>query len=124
MHHGNQRDVRITYFPFKVGRESRTAPKPRTTLTELRLGVSPQVNDLYLIEPEWVDLMQISREHFTIEYVDSRFFLLDRGSICGTIVGGRQIGGNRQGGRTELRSGDLIVVGSETSEYVFRFEVI
>ena len=50
-------------------------------------------------------------------------FVVDRGSVRGTIVAGRQIGGNRAGGRTELRSGDVIIVGTSTSEYVFRFEI-
>ena len=91
---------------------------------ELRLGIAPQLNDVYLLEPPWVDLVQISREHFLIDWVDGEFVLVDRGSVCGTIVGGQQIGGSRQGGRAPLRSGDLIVVGTDASEYVFRFEIL
>ena len=120
---GNRREVRFTDFPFRVGRENRTAAVPRTTLTELRLGTKPEINDLYLIEPSWIDLVQISRKHFAIEHIDNKFFLVDCGSVCGTTVAGTRVGGNGTGGRTELRSGDLIVVGSESSEYVFRFEV-
>ena len=120
----NQREVRITQFPFKIGRESRTAPPANPVLVELRLGVAPQLNDLYLLEPPWADLLQISREHFAIEYADDRFFLVDRGSACGTIVAGTRIGGHQKGGRTELRDGDEVIVGTDTSPYAFRFEIV
>ena len=120
----NQREVRITQFPFKIGRESRVAPPANPGLVELRLGAAPQLNDLYLLEPPWADLLQISREHFAIEYANDQFFLVDRGSACGTMVAGKQVGGNRTGGRTELRSGDEFVVGPAESPYVFRFDIV
>lgn len=119
---GGQREVRVTQFPFKVGRESRVAAPANPRLIELRLGVAPQVNDVYLVEPAWADLLQISREHFAIELAAGQFFLVDRGSACGTMVAGTQVGGDRTGGRTELRSGDELIVGTDESPYVFRFE--
>ena len=121
---GGQREVRITQYLFKVGRESRVGPPASPVLVELRLGAAPELNDLYLVEPAWADLLQISREHFAIGHADNQFFLVDRGSACGTIVAGRQIGGDRAGGRTELRSGDEIIVGTERSPYIFRFELV
>ncbi len=121
---GGQQEVRVTQFPFKVGRESRVARPANRILVELRLGVAPQLNDLYLVEPQWADVLQISREHFAIEYADDQFFLIDRGSVCGTIVAGKQVGGNRTGGRTELRKGDELIVGTNASPYVFRFEIV
>jgi len=114
--------VELACFPFKIGRESR-ASKPPATIVELRLGVAPDVNDLYLIEARWSDLFQISREHLQIEQEGQRFFVADRGSQCGTMVAGRPVGGNRSGGRVEVKSGDLIVVGNDSSEYIFRFDV-
>ena len=82
-----------------------------------------RTNDIYLVEPHYVDILSISREHFTVEHVGGRFFLIDRDSACGTIVAGKRVGGaGRVEGRTELRSGDVIVVGPENSRYVFRFE--
>jgi hypothetical protein len=121
---GGKREVRFTKFPFKVGRESRVPNVPPTKVEkELRLGIAPQLNDVYLLEPPGSDLWHISREHFAIEYADNQFSVLDRGSACGTIVAGKQIGGNREGGRTELRTGDEIKVGTDASRYVFRFEV-
>ena len=120
---GGRHDIPISGFPFKVGRESRSPDgDQKHQLTELRLRVAPEVNDLYLLEPRWSDILHISREHFTIESTGSQFFLVDRQSACGTIVAGQQVGGNRTGGRTELHHDDVIVVGPRDSEYVFRFE--
>lgn len=127
---GGQREVRVAQFPFKVGRESRGVPPANSAfpadpaLVKPRLGTGPQLNDLYLIEPTWPSLLQISREHFVIEYADNQFFLIDRGSACGTIVAGKHVGRNRTGKRTELRSGDEIIVGTADSPYVFRFEIL
>jgi len=120
---GGKSEVRVTQFPFKVGRESRVSNAP-PHVVELRLGVAPQLNDVYLLEPQESDLWHISREHFAIERADGLFFLVDRGSVCGTIVAGRQIGGDRTGGRVELRIGDEIKVGTDGSRYVFRFEIV
>lgn len=117
-------EVRMNAFPCTVGRESRSKPRADTMLPELRLGRAPQVNVVYLMERSWADSLHISREHFAIEYAGSQFFLVDRGSACGTIVAGRHVGGERTGGRTALRSGDEIIVGTETSPYLFRFEIL
>jgi hypothetical protein len=116
---GGRRDVRLTRFPFKVGRESRLSQA--SFAREQRLGRTPQINDLYLTEPHGSEVIHISRDHFAIEYVDGEFFLVDRGSVAGTIVAGRRIGGHRKGGRTRLQPGDHIVVGGESSPYVFAF---
>ena len=116
---GGRRDIRLTHFPFKVGRESRLSQA--SFAREQRLGRTPRVNDLYLSEPHGSDVIQISRDHFAIERVDGEFFVVDRGSVAGTIVGGRRIGGHRRGGRTRLHPGDQIIVGGESSPYVFTF---
>ena len=121
---GGQREVRVTQFLFKVGRESRVAPPGKPVPIELRLGTAPEWNDVYMVEPASADVLQISREHFAIEYADDQFFLIDRGSAWGTMVAGKQVGGNWTGGRTELRSGDEIIVGTDESPYVFRFEIV
>jgi pSer/pThr/pTyr-binding forkhead associated (FHA) protein len=74
--------------------------------------------------PPDAGLLHISREHFSIELVGGEFFVVDRGSACGTIVGGTRLGGALQGGRTGLRHGDQIKVGTEESPYIFQFEVV
>lgn len=119
---GARSEIHITKFPFKVGRESRSGSAPATPTVDHRRGVAPQLNDVYLLEPV-TELLQISREHFAIEREGSQFFVIDRGSVCGTIVGSKKIGGNRTGGRAELRPGDIIVVGTSQSAYAFRFEL-
>ena len=114
-------EVRLTKFPFKVGRESRQEPAEglRGEL-ERRLRLTPDLNTLYLLEPN-SETMQISREHFTIDYRGGGYVLIDRGSACGTMVGEVAVGGDRKGGQTGLRDGDLIKVGRGSSPYVYRF---
>ena len=119
---GGQAEVRIASFPFRIGRESRMVPSTHLASEDLRLNAAPQLNDLYLRDPSRKRL-QISREHFAIEYAGGKFFLLDRGSSCGTIVAERRVGGDRAGGQTELRSGDRIGAGNDSSPCVFRFEI-
>jgi hypothetical protein len=117
---GGRPDVHLTHFPFKVGRESRLSQAGFAR--EQRLGRTPQVNDLYLSEPHGSEVIHISRDHFAIERVNGEFFVVDRGSVAGTIVAGLRIGGHRKGGRTRLDPGDQIIVGGESSPYVFRLE--
>lgn len=120
---GGRRDVRVTRLPFKVGRECRLAALADPSLLERRTGHAPQMNDVYLVEPSAAGVSHVSREHFAIEYAVDQFVLVDRGSACGTSVAGTQVGGNRSGGRTPLRSGDEIIVGTHESPFVFRFEI-
>jgi hypothetical protein len=47
--------------------------------------------------------------------------LVDRQSTCGTIVEGRVIGGKHVGGAAPLHDGDVIIVGTSSSRYVFKF---
>ncbi len=121
---GGKSDVRITRFPFNVGRESRLMTPLARLKAEVdrRLGRVPPLNDLYLFEPQSFQL-HISREHFAIELFDAHYVVVDRGSACGTMVGRRPIGVNAAITDTGLNDGDLIVVGSAASPYVFRFEL-
>lgn len=118
---GGHAEVRLMRFPFRVGRESRSRSAGESE--QQRHGVELPLNDLCLIESRSAALLHISREHFAIECVDNLFFLVDRGSTCGTIVAGKHVGGDRTGGRTPLQQGDLVVVGTARSPYVFRFEL-
>lgn len=123
---GGAGEVRIAQgFPLRVGRERRSPlddSKLPAEVREQRRGEAPQLNDVYLLENA-SRALHISGVHFTIECVDGLFFLTDCGSACGTIVAGRRIGGHRKGGRTELRDGDEVIVGTHKSRYVFRFRV-
>ena len=109
----------IPRLPFRVGRESR---RPLTKLAmsiERRLGTTPTLNDLYITEQG--NRIQVSRIHFLIDATDEGFFLLDRGSACGTIVNDMVVGGDRTGGRVRLFNDDVITVGSASSPFVFQF---
>lgn len=120
---GGARALRVTQFPFKVGRERRSYlvdDRLPVDVPQRRRGEAPPVNDAYLLE-EASGSLHISGAHFAIECIDTRFFLVDRGSSCGTMVAGDLIGGNRKGGRTELRDGDEVIVGNGRSRYIFRF---
>ncbi len=113
----NDAEVVVERLPFKIGRENRRgggAPRPKV---ERRRRQAPQLNDLYLVDP----LMYVSHAHFQIESRESRFFVVDRGSAGGTLVAGQRIGGDRTGGRAEIKDGDVLVVGAEGSPFAFRF---
>ncbi len=113
-------EVLIDHFPFKVGRESRTALSKLSMSLERRLGSAPQLNDVYLVEPVVSQFLHVSREHFLIDEAESGFVLVDRGSVCGTLVAGKAVGGDRLGGRTELHDGDEIIVGTAASMFIFK----
>ena len=119
---GDKTAVRMTSFPFKVGRESRDGAFQRLKAeVERRIGGHPPLNHLYLLEPPGP--IHISREHFAIDWIDGRFVLFDRGSTCGTGVAGRRLGADTKVASLDLRDGDPIVVGAAGSPYVFRFRV-
>jgi hypothetical protein len=120
---GNRPNVRVSELPFNVGRESRIGRFEKWKQeVERRLGGFAPLNHLYLIEPS-AHPFHISREHFAIEQVDGQFVLIDRGSACGTGVGVVRIGSDRRERRSNLRDGDLIVIGADNSPFVFRFQV-
>lgn len=114
----------LDHFPFKVGRESRYPNSIARHMIDIerRLGIHAQLNDVYLFEPPSLHGFHVSREHITIECVDGVCFLIDRNSACGTLVTGQQIGRDRSGGRTELKDGDVIILGTADSPYQYRFE--
>ncbi len=115
-------ELRLTSFPFRVGRESRSPLEAGVVVDSerRRQAVAPN-NDLYLWDPG--RLLNVSREHFQIERSDSgEFFVRDRGSTCGTLVGNVRLGA---GGPEScvLLPDNTIVVGTPQSPFVFRFEL-
>ena len=115
--------VRLTRFPFRIGRESRvTMVHGEWHYMERRKSKVPPNNELYLFDEG--ELKNISREHFQIERDDNgEYFLFDRGSACGTVVDDVVIGGKDRTGRHPLREGSVIVIGTETSPYRFEFRL-
>ena len=99
----------VTRFPFRVGREP---PEGKSRLSS---------NDLGLPDTE---PYQVSREHFSIEVDAEGVILYDRGSFHGTIVNGKQIGGDRVIGSVRLQpGGNEIIAGEADSPYRFSVDV-
>jgi len=115
-------EVEIGVFPFRVGRDSRSLPRatPRPVAERRAPGTQPG-NELYLAEPG--ELVNVSREHFQIQQHGTSYVLVDRQSTCGTIVEGAVIGGGKAGGEVQLSDGDVIIVGTSQSPYVFKFRL-
>ena len=104
------RDIVINKFPFKVGRNSS--------------HVSDAIfvnNDLYINDTAPYN---VSKNHMSINFHDEQFYILDRGSSLGTIVNGKQIGGNVSNYKINLEPGEnTIILGSETSPFQFKIRV-
>lgn len=115
--------VHLDHFPFRVGRESRLGVYHGSLqIMERRKQSDDPTNDLYLMDAGKV--LNISRQHFQIEKAgNGSFALLDRGSACGTIVGNQMLGGHDAGGRCDLEDGNVIVIGTTTSPYVYKFQL-
>ena len=107
-------------LPYRVGRESRGRRGWFLISEQRQLGTAPS-NELYLPEPS--EPLNVSRQHFQIEWDGRGLALVDRGSTCGTIVEGQQVGGQGQGGTVPLKDGDVIIVGTAFSPFVFKVRV-
>lgn len=114
--------VLLKRLPFRVGREARLGV-PTAMDLERRKGLVPPTNDLYIVEHPSRGPFQISHQHFHIEQVDRGFAVVDCRSERGTIVGGGAIGGNRIGGRAPLADLDVVILGSQSSPFVFKFSL-
>jgi len=116
--------VAIRKYPFRVGRESRVKIVDGRVerIERVRENSAAPNNDLYLIDDG--HLLNISREHFQIEQNGASYYLYDRGSACGTIVGGMTAGGEDRDETIELKDGDTITIGTSKSPYIFQFIVL
>jgi pSer/pThr/pTyr-binding forkhead associated (FHA) protein len=117
-------DIVLSALPFRVGRECRMVAGSDGALRvqERRKAGSQPNNDLYLLDPG--PRLQVSRAHFQIE-VDGNggFLLVDRGSALGTLIGNQRVGGGDAGGTAPIKDGDLLVVGTSESPFLFRFRI-
>jgi pSer/pThr/pTyr-binding forkhead associated (FHA) protein len=119
---GGAAEIEITRFPFRVGRESREGQRVSARIVmERRRPANRPNNDLYLVERE--EPFNVSREHFQIEQNGTHYVLVDRQSTCGTLVEGRIVGGRQTGGAVPLHDGDVIIAGTSSSRYVFKFRL-
>ena len=99
-------EMRISSFPFKVGREH-----------ELGKNDVLSDNDLYL--KDFLPIFNVSRNHFLIDKIEGRFIVLDRGSTLGTIVNGKRIDAQI----ILNKKVNQIIIGSEASPFVFKLEI-
>ena len=113
--------VEVTPLPYRVGRESRARGFERIFSTEKRGPAAAPNNELYLRET--AEQFNVSRLHFQIEWDGLGLALVDRGSTCGTIVEGQAVGGDGRGGTVPLKDGDVIIVGTAYSPFVFKVRV-
>ena len=113
--------IELKKFPFRIGRESRHDKiVKKTWVRERRKKENPPNNDLYLEDQG--ELLNVSREHLQIEVKDDGTYeVVDRGSTCGTIVADHVVGGRDKGGRYPLENGNIIVIGTSQSPFIFKF---
>lgn len=112
----------ITTFPFRIGRESRGAQRlSGRAIPERRRSQTRPNNDLYLTDNDAPP--NVSREHLQIDHNGTQYILVDRESTYGTIVEGTVVGGRHAGRVVPLTDGNVIIVGSSSGRYVFKFRV-
>ncbi|MBN2602228.1 MAG: cyclic nucleotide-binding domain-containing protein [Candidatus Marinimicrobia bacterium] len=101
------KELQIKKFPFKIGRNSS--------------HVSDAIfvnNDLCIDD---IVPYNVSKNHMSINFQNNQFYILDRGSSLGTIVNGKQIGGQVSNYKTNLNPGEnIVIIGGEASPYQFR----
>ncbi|MBU0710423.1 cyclic nucleotide-binding domain-containing protein [bacterium] len=104
------KELVINKFPFKVGRNSS--------------HISDAIfvnNDLYIDD---VVPYNVSKNHMSINFQNDQFYILDRGSSLGTIVNGKQIGGQVSNYKVNLNPGEnIVIIGSEASPYQFKITI-
>jgi len=104
------KELIIKKFPFKIGRNSS--------------HVSDAIfvnNDLCIDD---VVPYNVSKNHMSINYQNNQFYILDRGSSLGTIVIGKQIGGQVSNYKINLNPGEnIVIIGSEASPYQFKITI-
>lgn len=107
----NDRQLMVTKFPFLIGRES--------------LDPDADVfynNDLSIKEDT---PYVISRNHVAITNEAGAMWVVDRGSAFGTIVNGKEIGGESGVSRAPLdKKENQVIIGPVASKYIFLLKVV
>lgn len=113
--------ISLSQLPFRVGRESRlVVGEHGLEVAERRKTDVTPSNDLYLHDRG--PRLQVSRNHLEIDAdPQGGYRVIDRGSACGTIVGSTSFGGRDKGGEQPVLPGEVIIVGTSESPFVFRF---
>lgn len=103
--------LEIRHLPYVVGRRVESSRPGEDKVPDLRIMESA---------PFW-----LSRLHFSIEMVDHKVVVRDCGSIHGTIVNGRRIGGRRTEAIAKLdKPKNKVLAGRNGSPYLFEITVV
>lgn len=98
--------ITISKFPFRIGRKHEVQGKGATVFA---------ANDLAIADDK---PYQISRNHCSIEREGDHFFVRDRGSTLGTMVGDKPIGLAEDTLTADLHGGsNEILIGSDDSPF-------
>jgi len=103
----DDRKLLISTFPFRIGRYV-----PYDSDLDVFYN-----NDLAIEEEK---PYVISRNHLSINYEGGKVWIVDRGSIFGVVVNGKEIGGKAKATRIALdKEENQIIIGPPTSGYIF-----
>jgi pSer/pThr/pTyr-binding forkhead associated (FHA) protein len=104
--------LRITKFPFLIGRVSTVSPD-----TDVFYN-----NDLAIVEEK---PYIVSRNHLAIKNESGTLWIEDRGSAFGTIVNGKEIGDKADERRAILdKEKNQVIIGPAQSPYIFLLRLI
>ncbi|MGC9365243.1 MAG: cyclic nucleotide-binding domain-containing protein [Fidelibacterota bacterium] len=104
------KDLVITKFPFKIGRNSNHISDAIFTNNDLSIDDNVPYN--------------VSKNHMSINLHENEMYILDRGSSLGTIVNGKQIGGNISNYKAVLQPGEnSVILGSSSSPFQFKIMI-
>lgn len=107
----NERRLLITKFPFLIGRESRQSD------SDVFYN-----NDLFIRETK---PYVVSRNHLAISNEGGTLWVVDRGSAFGTVVNGREIGGQSGLTRSPLdKEENQVIIGPVTSGFIFILKAV
>jgi len=107
----DNRKLLITKFPFLIGRDF---PNPDSDV----FGN----NDFYIEDKK---PYVVSRNHLAITNEGGKIWVVDRGSAFGTIVNGKDIGGQSGVTRFPLENEEnQVIIGPATSKFIFLLTVI
>ena len=104
------KETEVCKFPYKVGRQTENFTRDLFSH-----------NDLYLCDTK---PFNVSRNHFSIQTKQSKFFIIDRGSTLGTLVNDVRIGGPSNRNELELSPGDnMVLAGAQGSPFRFKISL-
>lgn len=105
-------EKKIKKLPFRIGRLSSRGRRD-----------AMQFNDFSIIDER---PYSVSRNHFSIEFIEGKFFIRDRGSRLGLVINDAvKIGGTSKESSFLINSTNTkILLGQEDSDEAFKYELV